>query len=166
MARSLTVYFYDPETKEYAGTAQTALDPVASQREGRDVFLMPPNSTLIAPGILKDGYKKVWTGDYWDCIETFPSVEEQADIYRAIVNVILSRKAQEMGYDGVLSILSYIASTNPKWKAEAVAFSAWRDAVWAAAFAFLDDFEDGKAERVTDAEFVALLPVMPEVKYP
>lgn len=166
MARPVTVYLYDPETREYAGTAQTTIDPVASKRVGHDVYLMPPNSTLVAPGILKDGYAKVWTGDYWDCIEKFPTVEEQSDIYRAIVNVVLSQKAQEMGYDGVLSILSYAASTNPRWKAEAVAFSAWRDAVWAAAFAFLDDFENGKTGRVTDAEFVALLPVMPEVKYP
>ena len=43
------VYLYDAETKEYLGSQEADLDPVATQREGKPVILLPANATLIAP---------------------------------------------------------------------------------------------------------------------
>ncbi len=43
----------------------------------------------------------------------------------------LDNYAQSWGYDSIVSAASYAASTNAKFKGEADALIAWRDAVWA-----------------------------------
>jgi hypothetical protein len=57
-------------------------------------------------------------------VETFKS-----DIDRK-VNDLLLATAQSRGYSNVNSIISYVASSNVQWKAEADAFVAWRDQLW------------------------------------
>ena len=57
-------------------------------------------------------------------VETF-----KFDIDRK-VNDLLLATAQSRGYSNVNSIISYVASSNVEWKAEAEAFVAWRDQVW------------------------------------
>ena len=192
-----TAYFYDPTTKEYIGNAPTSLDPVASKREGRDVYLVPANATLTAIGTARDGYAQMWTGREWAYVEDHrgkvawrdfydsfiisdlgdipagcsltrpePPRVEKTKMYCSLVNSILTQKALEMGYDGVISILSYLSSTNAQWRAEAETFNAWRDSVWAAALPFINDFSAGKAERLTDDDFLSMLPIMPKVKTP
>lgn len=59
--------------------------------------------------------------------------------------------------DGV-TMASYVASTNPQWAAEAQAFVAWRDAVWAYAFAELDKVLLGQRPQPTIPDFIAELP--------
>lgn len=61
--------------------------------------------------------------------------------------------------DGV-TLASYVASTNPQWAAEAVAFVAWRDAVWAHAYAELAKVQAGERAQPTVAEVLAELPVI------
>ncbi len=53
---------------------------------------------------------------------------------------------------------SYVNSTNVTWAAEAVAFVAWRDAVWVYAFAELAKVESGERPRPSVAEIVSELP--------
>lgn len=61
--------------------------------------------------------------------------------------------------DGV-TLASYVASTNQQWAAEAQAFVAWRDAVWAYAYAELDKVLTGQRPQPTVAEFIAELPTI------
>jgi hypothetical protein len=46
------------------------------------------------------------------------------------VDELLLTTAQSRGYSSVNSIISYVASGNMQWKAEADAFVAWRDQIW------------------------------------
>lgn len=64
----MKVYKFDPETKEYKTTENAMLDPLESQLQQKDVYLMPANATFIAPDI-KQGYAAVWNGEGWDMVE-------------------------------------------------------------------------------------------------
>lgn len=47
----MKIYNYDRDTKEYLGESDAPIDPMASKREGRVVFLLPANATFEAPTI-------------------------------------------------------------------------------------------------------------------
>lgn len=60
--------------------------------------------------------------------------------------------------DGV-TLASYTASTNAQWSAEAQAFVAWRDQVWAYAYQEFARVQAG-ARQPTIAEIIAELPLI------
>lgn len=63
----LEIYLYD-ENNEYVGKSVTMLDPEETKIQGRDVWMMPPNSTVMKPEIHK-GFVPVWNGEAWDYVE-------------------------------------------------------------------------------------------------
>ena len=63
----LTVYIYN-ENNEYVGESVTMLDPEETKIQGKDVWLMPPNSTTTPPEI-REGFVPVWNGNAWDNVE-------------------------------------------------------------------------------------------------
>lgn len=63
----LTIYTFD-DTKEYKGVSVTVLDPEETKRQGKEVWLMPPNATTVKPEI-KQGYAPVWNGKAWKQVE-------------------------------------------------------------------------------------------------
>ena len=63
----LSVYIYN-ENNEYIGDSVTTLDPEETKLQGKDVWLMPPNSTTVPPEI-REGYVPVWNGEAWDYVE-------------------------------------------------------------------------------------------------
>jgi hypothetical protein len=60
-----------------------------------------------------------------------PTTQQVLDAYSNAVTGQLNTFAHTWGYDSIVSAASYAASTNAKFKAEALALIAWRDAVWA-----------------------------------
>jgi len=82
-----------------------------------------------------------------------PSLED----YRAAIRAHVDATAQARDYDNAVSCASYVDSTNPQWAAEAQAFVAWRDAVWAYVFAELAKVENGEREQPTVEQFIAEL---------
>lgn len=56
---------YD-ENKYYAGQQDCQLDPVATKREGHEVWLLPANCTWEEPLEEKEGYKIKWNGEAWE----------------------------------------------------------------------------------------------------
>ncbi len=66
--------------------------------------------------------------------------------------------ARVRGYNGAAALAGY--ATSKVWQAEAQAFVAWRDDVWLAAFAILDDVQSGVRAIPTEAELIAELPVI------
>lgn len=52
------------------------------------------------------------------------------------VQAWIDRTAQQNGYDGAVSCASYAASSVTRWRQDAAALIAWRDAVWQAAHAW------------------------------
>lgn len=64
----MKIYKFDPETKEYKATENAMLDPLESQLQQKEVYLIPANSTTIAPAE-KQGCVPVWNGEGWDMVE-------------------------------------------------------------------------------------------------
>ena len=86
----------------------------------------------------------------------------QAALLAACQNAIdehVESVAKAKGYNGAAHLASYLASTVAEWAAEAAAFVAWRDAVWVAAVATLDDVQQGIVPPpASPADVIALLP--------
>lgn len=77
----------------------------------------------------------------------------------AIQNVVDAAPKDKLFRDGV-TLASYTSSTNPQWAAEAQAFVAWRDAVWAYSYSELAKVQAGLREQPTVDEFLAELPAI------
>lgn len=45
----MEIYNYSFDTHEYIGSSDASLDPMATKREGKDVWLVPANATLLKP---------------------------------------------------------------------------------------------------------------------
>lgn len=82
------------------------------------------------------------------------------DDYRLAIQALVDETAQQRNYDSGLTCASYVGSTNPLWASEAAAFVAWRDAVWAYAYAELAKVEGGQRPQPSVMEIVADLPVI------
>jgi len=80
------------------------------------------------------------------------------ETFSRAVQAHLDATAQERSYDDGYTLATYVSSTNPIWAAEAAAFVAWRDAVWAYALGELDKVQAGTRGVPTAEEFIAELP--------
>lgn len=85
-----------------------------------------------------------------------PTLED----YRIAIQAHVDATAQERQYDSGVSCASYVNSTVQQWAAEAAAFVAWRDAVWAYAYSELDRVQRGLRTQPSIDEFLAELPMM------
>ncbi len=63
----MQVYKYDEKTKEYIGTEQALINPLESELQGKEVYLLPANATFEKPN-LQDGFASIWNGK-WENIE-------------------------------------------------------------------------------------------------
>ena len=70
----------------------------------------------------------------------------------------LDEKAQERGYDSILSLCTYATSTIAKFADEGQAGVSWRDEVWAKGYTILADVEAGTRSIPTVDELLAELP--------
>ena len=62
------VYKYDEKTKEYLGKAEALLDPLETQLQQKEIYLLPADATFIAP-TLQEGYVSVFKADVWENLE-------------------------------------------------------------------------------------------------
>lgn len=74
----------------------------------------------------------------------------------------LDTTAQSMGYDNIISLCTYAASTDQKFKQEGQSGVAWRDAVWAYCYQALSDVEEGNRTAPTTEELISELPTYTE----
>lgn len=65
----MNVYKYDEKTKEYIGTEEALLDPLETEQQEKEVYLLPANATFTAPPAEKEGFARVWTGESWQEVE-------------------------------------------------------------------------------------------------
>lgn len=61
-------YLFDEKTKEYKSEVNAQLDPLESEKAGKDIYLLPANATWDKPAV-KDGCVAVWNGETWDAVE-------------------------------------------------------------------------------------------------
>ena len=78
--------------------------------------------------------------------------------FSGLVQKHLDQRAQQMGYDSILSAVSYATSTNPKFQGEGIAFLEWRDQVWAHCADALDEVTTGVRPVPTELELLSELP--------
>ena len=78
--------------------------------------------------------------------------------YTKAVDELLLKTARSRGYDSAYTCLSYLQSTDEKWRNEAVAFNSWRDSVWNKCHEVLNAVEAGKRVAPTVDELLAELP--------
>jgi hypothetical protein len=83
--------------------------------------------------------------------------------FAAAIQEHIDATAKSRGYADGVALAGYTASTVPAWAAEAVAFVAWRDAVWLAAYAKLAAVQAGQREA---PEIEGLIAELPQVKWP
>ena len=107
-----------------------------------------PNSTTkpncVTP--LEDGR---FVDGQWSCDRSRQEARQHA---ADLAQLRLDSYAVALGYDNMLSLVSYRDSNVPKYRAEALAAAAWRDAVWSYA-------ESSTATNIDN--FLANLPPVP-----
>jgi hypothetical protein len=75
--------------------------------------------------------------------------------YEAAIQTLVDATATERKFRDGVTMASYVNSTNTQWAAEAIAFVAWRDGVWAYAYSELDKVVTGQRPQPTVDEFLA-----------
>lgn len=80
--------------------------------------------------------------------------------YEAAIQGHVDDTARSRQFRDGVTMASYASSTNPQWAAEAHAFIAWRDAVWAFAYAELAKVQAGEREQPSIDQFLAELPAV------
>lgn len=88
-----------------------------------------------------------------------PPSPTQAD-YVAAIAAHIEATARSRLYDSAVSMATYVTSANAAWAAEAQAFVAWRDAVWAHAYGELAAVQMGQRTQPTVSGFVGELPAI------
>lgn len=71
-------YMYDEETKEYAGNVDCQLDPLESEIAGKEIWLLPANSTWNNPLEPKEGFKVKFLEGAWQ-YEAIPEPEPEPE---------------------------------------------------------------------------------------
>lgn len=61
-------YLFDEKTKEYKSEVNAQLDPLESEKAGKEIYLLPANATWLKP-TPKDGCVAVWNGESWNMLE-------------------------------------------------------------------------------------------------
>lgn len=59
-------YRYNHEKKTFQMSEEMQRDPLETKLQGKDVWLLPADCTLIEPPEAKDGFDIVWNGDAWE----------------------------------------------------------------------------------------------------
>jgi hypothetical protein len=127
-------------------------------QDGRQVVITP------APGVTPEqAASAVPAGLSWQVVDGADVSPNPADLiagYQAAIQAHVDAKAAERNYTSGVHAASYADSTIPAWKAEALAFIAWRDAVWVQAVTTLAQVQGGQIAPPTVAAMIASLPAL------
>jgi hypothetical protein len=61
----MNAYKFNPITKEYEGTQQAQLNPIQTEKQGKEVYLLPINSTFEIPPEKEEGKAIVFENNKW-----------------------------------------------------------------------------------------------------
>lgn len=65
----MLIYRFNSDTKEYISSEEAFLDPMETKQHGKEVYLLPADSTFTTPLPNKEGYAVCWNGDTWEYVE-------------------------------------------------------------------------------------------------
>jgi len=74
------------------------------------------------------------------------------------VQAVLDAQAQALGYDSMLSAVTYFGSTVAQFAADAARLKPWRDACWAYCYGVLAQVQAGTVPAPTVDALIAGLP--------
>lgn len=70
-------YRYDQEKKTFQQSEEMLKDPLESELQGKDIWLLPADCTLIEPPEAKEGFDIIFNGDAWEYKEQEKPKEEE-----------------------------------------------------------------------------------------
>lgn len=80
--------------------------------------------------------------------------------YEDAIQAMVDATAKEKLFRDGVTLASYTSSTNPQWVAEATAFVAWRDQVWAYAYTELAKIQSGlRAQPIVEDFLTEIVPI-------
>lgn len=94
---------------------------------------------------------------YWQQAEREQTEQLTAQFTKA-VQKWMDSKAQERGYDNIISACTYAGSTDEKFAAEGKAAKEWRDKVWRYCYDVVAQVVSGGRDVPTISELLAELP--------
>ena len=59
-------YRYDQEKKTFQQSEEMLKDPLESELQGKDIWLLPADCTLIEPPEAKEGFDIIFNGESWE----------------------------------------------------------------------------------------------------
>ena len=65
----MKIYKYDVNTREYLGYMEAYLDPLETVQQGHDVYVIPPNFTVVKPEQPAEGCTAIFNGEEWVIVE-------------------------------------------------------------------------------------------------
>lgn len=65
----MKTYKYHKETKEFLYSEDAFPDPLESSQQGKEVYLLPADSTFTVPPAPRTGYATCWHGESWEYLE-------------------------------------------------------------------------------------------------
>lgn len=93
-------------------------------------------------------------------VDDFSPPQPDVSDFSSAIEDHIDDVASSRGYSSAVSLASYTQSTHPGWSAEAIAFVAWRDAVWEYAYGELAKVQGAQRSAPTVSELLAELPVI------
>ena len=84
----------------------------------------------------------------------------RAEDYAAAIQAHVDGVAKSREFNDGVTAATYLTSTVARWKADAEAFVAWRDVVWAYSYGELDKVRNGERPQPSIADFINELPAI------
>lgn len=117
---------------------------------------LPPAVVEISEGhwielVTNQGARRFVEGDV---VVYDPTTSPTITDYEIAIQNLVDGTARERRFADGVSLASYVASTKPKWAAEAQAFVAWRDNVWTYAYNEFAKVQAGDRPQPTVEKFL------------
>lgn len=91
-------------------------------------------------------------------LEEFAPTPQTIETYESAIQSFVDETARARQFRDGVTLASYVASTNPAWAAEAQAFVAWRDEVWAYSYQELARYLAGERQQPSIEQILSELP--------
>ena len=65
----MLVYRYGKDTHEFLYSEPTVLDPLETELQNKNIWMLPANATFVAPPTPNSGYTVCWNGTEWEQVE-------------------------------------------------------------------------------------------------
>ena len=67
----MILYTYNEKTKEFTGAQTAFIDPLETQKQGKEVYLVPSNATDKKPLEVKENQAVIFNGSEWEIIADY-----------------------------------------------------------------------------------------------